>query len=118
MPDSQDQKEDAGTRVVHSEFAEPSRPGGHDGVHQPMAPHTAEPPVFQPAERVLEEEIATAIAREGRLAGCDVFASVLGDVATLRGRVRLEFQRGLAIACASDIPGVRVVVSALEVDET
>lgn len=105
-------------RVVDSEYAEPSRPGGYEGVRQPMADAPATPPADQPADAALADAVRARMADEGRLEGCSIEARVEGGRVALSGTVTQEFQRTLAEACAAGVPGVLVVMNSLSVGQT
>lgn len=111
----QDPPDTAPTHRVPSEHAEPSRPGGYDGVRQPIAAAPVPPPEPAPADAALAESVRAALRSEGRLADARIVVAVRDGLATLTGEVPLEYQHGLATACASAIPGVLVVQNRLAV---
>lgn len=104
-------------RLVHSEQAVPSRPGGYDGVRQPIAAAPAFPPDRLPDDATLAEAARRALAADGRIAGCPIAVSVRDGLATLTGEVGREYQHGLATACVSQVPGVLVVQNRLAVTQ-
>lgn len=102
-------------RIVHSDLAEPSRPLGYDGPHQPIAAAPVFPPEDRPSDGILAALVRDALAAEGRLEGQSITVAVRDGLVTLTGEVAREFQHGLATACASSVAGVLVVQNHLSV---
>jgi hyperosmotically inducible periplasmic protein len=101
---------------VRTEHAPPSRPGGHDGVHQPIRPTTpVDPPADVPTDEALAEGIRDALAADGRIRSDDLAVTVAEGVVGLDGTVDLEFQRTLATALVQTVPGVLNVNNRLTV---
>lgn len=103
-------------KVVLSEFAPPSRPGGHDGVRQPIQ---LDEHVFPPEDLLPDDEIAAAVreafAADGRVPGDRIAVEVRKAIVELSGEVELEFQRTLATALADSVPSVLMVTDLLVV---
>lgn len=102
---------------VHSELAEPSRPGGYDGTRLAILEdgptHPGEGP---PDDAELARLVRLALKSDGRTAHCNIDVSVRGGVADLTGVVELEFERILAVALAEAVPGVLNVADHLKVE--
>ena len=116
MADEREFPKQKATRVW-SEYAEPSRPDGADGVQQPISAAPVDPPREQPPDADLEEMVREALAAEGRLDRGTIAVSSRDGVVTLTGSVPFEFQRELAKACAEGCPGVLVLMNHLQVEE-
>lgn len=102
---------------VHSEFAEPSRPGGYDGTRLPISPDgPAKPPGDSPDDAELARLVRRALKSDGRTAHCDILVSVRAGVAELDGSVQLEFERILVVALAEAVPGILNVADNLKVE--
>lgn len=102
---------------VHSELAEPSRPGGYDGTRLAISGHgPAHPREEPPDDTELARRVRQALESDGRTAHCDIAVSVRGGVADLGGKVELEFERILAVALAEAVPGVLNVADNLKVE--
>ncbi|MBN8189756.1 MAG: BON domain-containing protein [Rhodobacteraceae bacterium] len=117
MPGKPTSSEDP-VRVVPSDHAEPSRPGGRHGVRQPVEPIPPAVSGKRPeTDRELAAQVLQALGADGRLKdqGIDVTAS--SGVVTLTGKVALEFQRTLAAAVVQPLAGVLVVENHLRTDE-
>ncbi|AJE49071.1 BON domain-containing protein [Celeribacter indicus] len=105
------EKRPAGSeKVVHvrSDLAEPSRPEGHFGVHQPIPAQTPtyRPPEPPASDAELAERVRAALDDDGRAGAGDVTVSVNGAVVDLHGEVEREFHRTLVAALAQSVPGV------------
>ena len=106
-----------GTVRVHSELAEPSRPGGYDGTRLAILEDgPAHPREEPPDDTELARRVRLALKSDGRTAHCDIDVSVRGGVAELAGAVELEFERILAVALAEAVPGVLNVADNLKVE--
>lgn len=104
-------------RVPSYLVADPSRPGGREGVRQPISAAPADPPAEQPPDEVLARAIRTKLDEEGRLDDCVLGARVESGIVTIEGRVGSEYQRELATACAEAVRGVRVVVNSSTIED-
>jgi hypothetical protein len=105
-----------GATTVRSDHAQPTRPGGYEGVRSPMSATPPHPPDATPADAALAQAIVDAIEADGRLASGRIEVSVDRGLVRLRGNVGTEFQRQLAIALAETVVGVLLVESALDLD--
>ena len=79
-------------------------------------PPRPEPPgaAIRPDRDTLRGKVAEAIAKRPTLAGANIKASVVGDVAMLDGRVPTVYEAMLAYRAAQQTPGVREVLDRLE----
>lgn len=105
-------------RVVRSDLAEPSRPGGHFGVHQPIHPSSPVNPPEEPLDDdALARQVQSVLRSDGRIAACPVAVSVSQRIIELDGVVEEEFQRTLAAALVNSVPGILNVVNLLQVKD-
>ncbi|MAB06875.1 MAG: BON domain-containing protein [Rhodobacteraceae bacterium] len=107
-------------KTVFSEFAEPSRPGGYEGVRQPIEvgdPASVPADGARPADDELKQAVSRALQSDGRLEGQNIETRSSAGNVELTGRVELEFQRTLAAAIAAAVPGTLSVKNQLKVAE-
>ncbi|MCV2869110.1 BON domain-containing protein [Defluviimonas sp. WL0002] len=89
-----------------------------EATHNPIADAPVDPPPDQPGDSALLAAVHAAIAADGRLAEEPISIVIRDGCATLTGTVSYEYQRVLADACVSSVPGILVVLNQLDVQET
>lgn len=82
-----------------------------------IADAPVDPPLNQPADAELLVAVMQALELDGRVAGEDVAVAVEDGCVSLIGTVSKEYQRVLADACASSVPGVLVVKNQLNIKQ-
>lgn len=83
----------------------------------PTASATSTPTPTRITDKAIKAGILARIAQEPGLRGFDIRVAVNSKVVYLRGRVRTKAQRTLAEQIALTEPGVKKVVSAIDVDD-
>ncbi len=104
-------------KSVHSERAEPSRPGGYEGVRQPIPAAPQHPSDPRPSDEEIVASVLAALGTDGRVATEALAVGCAEGVVRLGGSVPLEFQRELAQALAEGCPGVLVCENRLTVEQ-
>lgn len=95
-----------------------SRPSAFASPPAAVSPApTASPAQARVSDRSIKANILARIAREAGLRGFDIKVAVSSRAVYLRGRVRTKEQRSLVERIALTEPGVKKVVSAIDVDD-
>lgn len=88
-----------------------------ENARNPIASAPVDPPPHQPDDPVLYAAVTRSLEMDGRIARESIRVAVRDGCAILTGTVSTEYQRVLADAFASAVPGVLVVKNQLAVSQ-